>query len=104
MIILSESGRYHCIKIDEIPELSKNAVGIIVNLPDEKVNMCLSTIDTDQTFIVSLTNKNDDTFIMRFDSSEFELTNRANKSKSLVMVDGDWKFKFIGNVSLKDVL
>jgi len=102
LILLSESGRYHCIKIDEIPELSKNAVGIIVNLPDEKVNMCLSTIDTDQTFVVSLTNRDDDTFIMRFDSSEFELTNRANKSKSLVTMDGDWKFKFIGNVSLKD--
>lgn len=101
VLFLSESGRYHYIELKEIPELSKNSVGIILNLPDERIDvMQMNKNSEEQTAVVTVIDKElNESFIMRFDASEFEITNRANKGKVLANLDG---YRF-GNCNLVNI-
>ena len=101
LILLSKSGRYHCIKIEEIPELSKNSVGILVNLPDEPISMCLTNLRNDESFLTTIINDHE-TYVMRFDTNEFEITNRTNKGRLLVSLDDGYVFGKINKVNLRD--
>ena len=101
LILLSKSCRYHCIKIEEIPELSKNSVGILVNLPDEPISMCLTNLRNEESFLTTIINDNE-TYVMRFDTNEFEITNRTNKGRLLVSLDDGYVFGKINKVNLRD--
>lgn len=97
VLFLSQSGKYHCINVKEVPELGKSAVGILINLPNEKIDMIqLNKNSLEDSVVVTILDQDNDSFIMRFDCSEFEITNRANKGKTLAELDG---YKF-GNCNL----
>lgn len=102
VILLSKSGKFHCIKIEEVPELSKNSVGVLVNIPNEPISIALANLRNEDSFITTIIDENNDTYIMRFDTNEFELTNRANKGKTLVSLDDGYTFGKINKVNLKD--
>lgn len=102
VLMLTESGKYHCIKSDEVPELSKNSQGIIVNLPDEKVSLVQFNYNNEEeNVVVTITNEDSESFIMRFNCHDFDITNRMNKAKTLVSIDDGYKFKNCNVVNIK---
>ena len=102
VLFVSSSGRYHYLNQEEVPELNKNAVGIVLNLPEkDKIDIVqLNKNDEEDTVIVTILDNNNDSYIMRFDSNEFEITNRANKGKELVALDDGYK---LGNCNLINI-
>lgn len=101
LLFVSESGRYHCIDMKEVPELGKSAVGVLINLPNEKIDMLqIDNKNSEESVVVTILNNDNESFIMRFDSTDFESTNRANKGKLLASLDDGFKF---GNCNLVNI-
>lgn len=102
VLFLSENGKYHCIKLAEIPELGKNAAGVILNLPDnDKISMLqINNHSEEESVVVTVLDKEtDESFIIRFNCAEFDITNRANKGRTLINLEG---YRF-GNCNIVNI-
>ena len=85
---MNESGRYHLIKILDIPEAGKTAAGVLLNIECDNCSMTQIERDTDDTIITSLKDEEGYTYIMKTEQADLEDTNRANKSKKLFDLEG----------------
>ena len=102
-LITTESGKYHLIKISDIPELGRNAAGVILNVPDnEKLSMIQIERFTDDTGICTIVDNDGYSYIMKTEQDLLEDTNRANKAKSLFELDSNYKLMNINPVNTKD--
>ena len=88
LFVMNESGRYHLIKILDIPEAGKTAAGVLLNIECDNCSMTQIERDTDDTIITSLKDEEGYTYIMKTEQADLEDTNRVNKSKKLFDLEG----------------
>lgn len=101
--ILCESGRYHYIKISDIPELGRTASGVILNIPEnEDVSIIQMEQYSDDVGLASICDPEGYSYVIKVEQEFLEETNRANKAKKLINLDGDYKFMNICELNVKD--
>ena len=102
VMFLNRTGSYHLIKISEIPELGRSAVGVNINLCSEIIYMTQIERNSDDTFITSLQDKDGISYIMKTSQDELEDTNRANKPKKLFDLDDGFITTGINSIDIRD--
>ena len=98
LILVSETGKYHCVALSEIPELSRIASGIQINVPSkELISMVQVKLRGEQSLMLSLldTDENID-YIMKVELDAIVVTNRVNKPKTMLQLGPNYK---ISNVN-----
>ena len=102
-LILCESGKYHYIKIADIPELGRTASGVILNIPEnENVSIIQMEQYSDDIGLASICDSEGYSYVIKVEQEFLEETNRANKPKKLINLDGDFKFMNICEVNVRD--
>ena len=102
-LITTESGRYHFIKISDIPELGRTASGVNITLPDnESISMIQMEQYSDETGLCSIVDDNGYSYVLRIEQDLLEETNRVNKVKKLIELDDGFKMTNVNLVNTKE--
>lgn len=102
-LITTESGRYHFIKISDIPELGRTASGVNITLPDnESISMIQMEQYSDETGLCSIVDDSGYSYILRVEQDLLEETNRVNKVKKLIELDDGFKMTNVNLVNTKE--
>lgn len=102
-LITTESGRYHFLKIGDIPELGRTASGVNITLPDnENISMIQLEQYSDETGLCSIVDDNGYSYILRIEQDLLEETNRVNKVKKLIELDDGFKMTNVNLVNTKE--
>lgn len=102
-LIATTSGRYHFIKMSEIPELGRTASGVNINLPDnENVSIIQMEQYTDDSCLCSIMDEHGYSYILRVEQDIIEETNRVNKAKKLIELDSGFELTYVNMVNTKD--
>lgn len=102
-LIVTESGRYHFIKISDIPELGRTASGVNITLPDnESISMIQMEQYSDETGLCSIVDDSGYSYILRIEQDLLEETNRVNKAKKLIEMDSGFKMTNVNLVNTKE--
>lgn len=102
-LITTESGRYHFIKISDIPELGRTASGVNITLPDnESISMIQMEQYSDETGLCSIVDDSGYSYILRIEQDLLEETNRVNKVKKLIELDDGFKMTNVNLVNTKE--
>lgn len=102
-LITTESGRYHFIKISDIPELGRTASGVNITLPDnESISMIQMEQYSDETGLCSIVDDSGYSYVLRIEQDLLEETNRVNKVKKLIELDDGFKMTNVNLVNTKE--
>ena len=97
-----ESGKYHLIAINDIPELGRTAAGVLFNIPDEGISMIQIERFGDDVGICSISDEDGYSYIMKVEQEMLEDTNRVNKPKNLYNLDKGFKVLNVNEINFKD--
>ena len=101
--VTTESGRYHLIPTSDIPDLGRNAAGVLFNLPDdEKLSLIQIERYADDIGICSILDPDGYSYIMKAEQELLEDTNRVNKPKKLYELDNGFKLTNVNQINPKN--
>ena len=102
-LIVTSGGKYHFIKMKDIPELGRTASGVNITLPDnESISMIQMEQYTDDSCLCSIMDENGYSYILRVEQDLIEETNRVNKPKKLIDLESGFKLTDVNLVNTKD--
>ena len=102
LLIVTESGKFHCIQITDIPELGRTASGVKVVLDSEPSYMVQIKMDSNDLPIVSLLDSEGYRYIMKIEQDMIYETNRVNKLKKLFDLEDGFKITGISKIDVSD--
>lgn len=102
VVFVNEKGKYHMIKISDIPLIGKSAGGVLLNIESTNVYMTQIEKDSDDTLIASLKDQDGVSYIMKRTQDEITETNRANKPKMLINVGDDVIITNVNHIDIRN--
>lgn len=101
VLFTTESGKYHMININDIPELGRSATGVMIDLPDNEI-IAMHQLErhSDETPIFSIIDDEGYSYIMRLEQEYIEDTNRSNKPKRLFEIDKSFKVVNVNSIDI----
>lgn len=102
-LIISNTGRYHFIDIADIPEVGRNASGVLTNFKDdEELSFMQMEHYSDDVGLCSLVDSEGYSYIMKIEQDLLEETSRTNKPRKLFDLNNQFSITNLNWITLKD--
>lgn len=104
ILLVTSSGKYQLLPIDQIPELGRTASGVMLSTDEDKISICqINKNDTEKDIncVLTIVDKDLNNYIIRKLLSDLEESNRSNKFKSLIKLSDDYKITNINKIDMK---
>lgn len=101
IFMITESGKYQLLNIQNIPELSRTASGNMISTDEENIYICQVIYPSDYDFICTVKDSEMYNYILRIELSKLEESNRNNKFKSLINLGDGFKVTNVNKIDMK---